>query len=268
MRRASAGAAASRRNPMLMRVIERARSAPAYPELAGKRILLTGVCGQHGVDVARAFAEHRCRLILQFCEDNEQTQAVAEIVAPAALEIEVFGPVGNNANDAVAFGRAAAQAFGGLDAVINFVPLYPRHLDARATVSEIEERVAELLLLPCVLSKIAANRMAMTLTEGVILNVAMLPDCADPMTRMFAVVAKAALSAMTRAQAAEWAAKAIQFNAIAPQTASVPAEPGLSGEPDIAAMALYLASGRGAALCGHVFEARCRAADGLSDGPR
>jgi NAD(P)-dependent dehydrogenase (short-subunit alcohol dehydrogenase family) len=253
---------------MLMRVIEGARSAPAYPELAGKRILLTGICSQYGIDVARAFAEHRCRLILQFCEDNEQTQAVAEIVAPAALEIEVFGPVGSELNDAVVFGRAAAQTFGGLDAVINFTPLCPRHLDARATVSELEERVAALLLLPCVLSKIAANRMALTLTEGLILNIAMMPARADPVARMFAVVAKAALSAMTRAQAEEWAAKAIRFNAIAPQTALEPAEPGLSGEPDIAALALYLASGRGAALCGHVFESRCCADGAVSDGLR
>jgi NAD(P)-dependent dehydrogenase (short-subunit alcohol dehydrogenase family) len=252
---------------MLMSLFAGARSAPSYPELAGKRILLTGVGSQHGVDVVRAFAEHRCRIILQFCEDNEQTQAVAEIVAPSALEIEVFGPVGSGTDDAVVFGRTAAQAFGGLDAVINFVPLCPQHLDVRATAGDLEERVAALLRLPCILSKIVANRMAMTLTEGLILNVAMMPVCASPTARMFAVVARAALAAMTRTQAEEWATKAIRFNAIAPQTSLAPDEPGLGGEPDIAALALYLASGRGAALCGHVFESRS-CAETLRDGPR
>jgi NAD(P)-dependent dehydrogenase (short-subunit alcohol dehydrogenase family) len=71
----------------------------------------------------------------------------------------------------------------------------------------------------------------------------------------FACVAKAALSALTRSQAEEWGDKAIRFNAIAPQTADARAEPSLAGEPEVAALALYLASGRGKALSGHVFEA-------------
>ena len=59
---------------------------------------------------------------------------------------------------------------------------------------------------------------------------------------------------MTRNDAREWASEAIRFNAIAPQVAA-PSEPGLAGETDMAALALYLTSGRGKALSGHVFEA-------------
>jgi NAD(P)-dependent dehydrogenase (short-subunit alcohol dehydrogenase family) len=71
----------------------------------------------------------------------------------------------------------------------------------------------------------------------------------------FACVAKAALAAMTRTQAEEWAGKAIRFNAIAPQSADPRAEPSLAGEPEVAMLALFLASGRGKALSGQVFEA-------------
>ena len=53
---------------MLMSVIEDALSAPAYPELVGKRVLVTGVTRRAGIDIARAFAEHRGRVILQFAE--------------------------------------------------------------------------------------------------------------------------------------------------------------------------------------------------------
>jgi NAD(P)-dependent dehydrogenase (short-subunit alcohol dehydrogenase family) len=67
-------------------------------------------------------------------------------------------------------------------------------------------------------------------------------------------MAKAGLTAMTRAQAEEWATRAIRFNAIAPQIV-VPDGAGLAGEPDIAAMALYLASAHGRSLSGHIFEA-------------
>jgi 3-oxoacyl-[acyl-carrier protein] reductase len=97
--------------------------------------------------------------------------------------------------------------------------------------------------------------MALSYIEGLILNVAILTPPMKGPAQAFACVAKAALAAMTRIQAEEWAGKAIRFNAIAPHTADTPAEPSLAGEPEVAALALYLASGRGKALSGHVFEA-------------
>ena len=115
--------------------------------------------------------------------------------------------------------------------------------------------VVERLMLPCLLSRIAANRMALVLKEGLIVNVAMLVPPVDGPAHAFASVVKAAMTAMTRAQAEEWAGKAIRFNAIAPQTVQVPPTPSLAGEPEVAALALYLASGRGKALSGLVFEA-------------
>jgi len=239
---------------MLMSVIEECRTILCYPELAGKRVLITGLSSSCGVDIVRAFAEHKCRIVLQFDETSEQTQTIAEIAAPHALEIKAFGPVGPTADDAVLFARAAAQAFGGLDAVINLIPLGISHLDHAADAADVERIVAARLLLPCVLSKVAANRMAISWNEGTILNVATLTGAARGPARGFAMVAKAALAAMTRGQAEEWADKAIRFNAIAPP--AVPsAGAACAGEPDIAALALYLASGRNKTLSGQVFEA-------------
>jgi 3-oxoacyl-[acyl-carrier protein] reductase len=240
---------------MLMRAIEGAQSAPCYPELAGKRILITGLSSSCGVDIVRAFAEHKTRLILQFDEMSEKMQTIAEIAAPHALEIKAFGPVDRTADEVIQFARQAAQAFGGLDAVINLIPLGLSHLDQTAGTSDVERIVAARLLLPCLLSKVAANRMAISWNEGVIVNIATLSPAAERPARAFAAVTKAALAAMTRSQAEEWADKAIRFNAIAPPVAVAPAGNGSSGEPDIAALALYLASGRNKTLSGHVFEA-------------
>ena len=239
---------------MLMSVVEGARSAPAYPDLAGKRVLITGVSSASGVDVARAFADHRVRLILQFAEESEAMQGVAEVVAPAALDVEVYGPVGADSEDIVQFSRTVAQSFGRLDAVINLVPLDADRFDPAADASTVERMVAERLLLPCLLSKIAANRMALCHVDGLVLNIATLSAVRPGAAQSFAMVARAALAAMTRAQAQEWAGRGIRFNAIAPQTLA-PASPSLCGEPDIAALALYLASERGKAHSGHMFEA-------------
>ena len=240
---------------MLMSVIEGARSAPAYPELAGKRVLVTGVSSSCGVDIARAFADHKARLILQFDEMNERTQAIAEIAAPTALDIKAFGPIAAEADDVAQFARSVMQAFGGLDAVINLVALAPAEVGTAASLDEIERRVAQRLLLPCLIAKIAANRMALSYIEGLILNVAMLTPPIKGPAQAFACVAKAALTAMTRAQAEEWADKAIRFNAIAPQTARPRRSPAWPASPRWRSLRCYLASGRGKALSGHVFEA-------------
>jgi NAD(P)-dependent dehydrogenase (short-subunit alcohol dehydrogenase family) len=240
---------------MLMSVIEGSRSVPAYPELAGKRVLITGLTSACGVDIVRAFADHKVRLILQLDEMSEATEAIAEIAAPAALDIKAFGPVETEAEAVAQFTRSVMMAFGGLDVVVNLVPLTVPRLPPFATTADIERMVVERLILPCLLSKIAANRMALVLTEGLILNVAVLAPPVEGPTQAFASVVKAAMTAMTRAQAQEWAGKAIRFNAIAPQTLQIPPKPSLAGEPEVAALALHLASGRGKALSGLVFEA-------------
>ena len=139
---------------------------------------------------------------------------------------------------------------------INLVPLDAGRLGPLADLAEIERVIAERMVLPFILSKIAANRMSVTWTDGLILNIATLNGPAKGARQAFASVARTGLVAMTRAQAEEWAGRAIRFNAIAPQTSLVPTEPALCGEPDIAALALYLASGRGKTLSGCVFEAQ------------
>ena len=240
---------------MLMSVIEGTRSVPAYPELAGKRVLVTGLTSACGVDIVRAFADHKARLLLQLEEMSEKTEVIAELAAPMALDIKAFGPVSAQAEAVAQFTRSVMMAFGGLDVVVNLVPLTVPRLPPFATTADIERMVVERLILPCLLSKIAANRMALVLTEGLILNVAMLAPPIEGPAQAFASVVKAAMTAMTRAQAKEWAGKAIRFNAIAPQTLQTPRTPGLAGEPEVAALALHLASGRGKALSGLVFEA-------------
>src|SRR5215468_4534855 len=151
-------AALRRKWAMLMSVVEGARWAPAYPELAGKRVLVTGLSSSCGVDVARAFADHKVRLILQFDEMSDETQAIAEIAAPVALDIRAFGPVTPEAREVAQFARNVMQAFGGLDAVINLMTLAPADVGTATSLDEIERRVAERLLLPCLIAKIAANR--------------------------------------------------------------------------------------------------------------
>lgn len=240
---------------MLMSEVESLRNGLSYPELAGKRILITGVSSVMGVDIARALAESKARLVLQFQEASDEMQAAAELMAPEAIDLAVFGAVSSTSEDVVKFVRTAVTTFGGIDAAINIIPLRAGQNVAHMTSATVEQAVADRLLLPCLVSRIVANRMRLTLTEGVILNVATLPGAATGAERAFGMVAKTALAAMTRKEATEWARDGIRFNAVAPQCGGVSVDPGLAGEADIAALAMYLASGRGKSLTGHVFDA-------------
>jgi NAD(P)-dependent dehydrogenase (short-subunit alcohol dehydrogenase family) len=241
---------------MLMSVIEEAQSAPAYPDLAEQRILITGITSECGIDIARAFADHKTRLVLQFAEASANMETIAEIAAPTALETLAFGPVGADTDSLVCFARRAVKVFGGLDAVINLVPLAPNEFAGALSMRAIDGLVADRLRGACIFSTVAANRMSVTLTEGLILNVAVLAERARGKSQALASLIKAAVAAMTRLQAEEWASKAIRINAIVPQTLPAGPEPVLRSEPDMATLALYLASSRGKGLSGLLFEAQ------------
>lgn len=232
-------------------------AAPSYAELAGKRVLITGITSQYGIDIARAFAEHRAKLILQFNEVTQETQALGEVLAPVAAELSLFETPVLTADDIAAFARRAISQFGGVDVVVTIVPLTLGDAGA-GSLEAVEQRVSDVLTLPCLMARVAANRMRLTHTEGLVLHIAMLPTGASRSERAFAAAAKATLAAITRADATRWAPEGVRVNAVAPETGATSGH-GLAGEPDVAALALYLASGRGKTLSGHVFEAEARA---------
>lgn len=238
---------------MLMSVPDGWSLVPSYPELAGKRVLIAGISASLGVDIVRAFAEHRTRLVLQFEDMSEPAQAIAEVAAPSALEIRAFGPIERTSEAAAKFAHTAVKAFGGLDVAINLVPLrMARAPSAAASTCDVERLLAEQLLATTLITRIAANRMGLLWRDGLVLNIAALAARLQGRALAFAALIKAAMMHMTRTQAEAWAGQAIRCNAIAPPTAW-PGE--RVGEPEVAALALYLASDRGRELSGHVFEA-------------
>jgi 3-oxoacyl-[acyl-carrier protein] reductase len=242
-------------SPMLMTVTGRDPSASNYGELAGIRVLITGVGPACGVDVARAFAEHRGRLVVHAEEANPETDVIAGMLAETASDVAMFTGAYTDSKSAVRFAQTAAQSFGGLDAVINLIPLSHADFADRTSLSDVEDLVAEKLSVPLTISRIAANRMKTLLTEGLVLNVMTTPAPRSSGDAMLAGIARSALAAMTRGEAKSLAASGIRVNAIGPRASTSAGEACLASEPDIASLALYLASKRGRTLTGHVFDA-------------
>jgi 3-oxoacyl-[acyl-carrier protein] reductase len=239
---------------MLTSVIEAGVSVGAYPELAGKRILITGMELDSGVDLARGFAEQGCRIVLHTTATGEESDAVLEMLACTASELQVYNEPLDTMDSAVRFAQMAAKTYGGLDAVINLVKLNLSCGDRVASVDSIERAMADQLQNACLMTRIAANRMRLMWSEGLILNVAVCPAPTSARETALLSIARTMLASMTRTEAQEWADQAIRINAVAPCTNALLSDPCLTSEPDVAALALYLAGGHGAELSGIVFD--------------
>jgi 3-oxoacyl-[acyl-carrier protein] reductase len=68
-------------------------------------------------------------------------------------------------------------------------------------------------------------------------------------------IVRAALAAVTRGEAQRWAPQGIRVNAVGPSATVGDTGASLTSEPDIAALALYLASRPGRTLTGQMFDA-------------
>ena len=173
----------------------------------------------------------------------------------------------HNADAAVRFAQTAAQAYGGLDAVINLATISSHDMDGIASERDVENLISKTLTPLAHLTGVTANRMRVVLSEGLILNVLTMPQLLNGREMAIAGYARSALAAMTKSEAHRWAGQGIRINAVGPRgPASGTGDSGADGyannaegarltnEPDIAALAIYLASRRGKTLSGHIFD--------------
>lgn len=252
---------------MSTRVLSALRSPALYPELRGARVLLTGLTSERGYDIARSFADAGCRLIIHTAEQNATTDAMLELLAASDSDVAALHEPLTSNDAGIRLAQSAAQAFGGVDCVINLIETPAQPLSADADYDDIETLVSSTLGPACLVTRVTANRMRTTWVEGLILNVLTADAPINAAEATLQALLRQALAAMTRGEASARAADGIRINAVAPLGASFDGRSApdvLSSEPDIAALALHLASRRGENLTGVVFDAagvasrRCR----------
>lgn len=239
---------------MFMSVVDRVPGVSVYPELAGGRVLITGVSSRAGVDVARAFASHRTYLIVQTPDTSPAMTEVGALLAESATNLQLFNEPLVGRDSARHFAQTASQVHGGLDAVVNLITIDPDDIAGLATEADVETFISDTLGGQLELTRVIANRMRTTWTEGSILNAVLMPEPATQREVTVGGLIHAALAAMTRGEAQTWAEHAIRINGIGPRGTS-PAGAALSSEPEVASLALYLASKKGRQLSGQMFDA-------------
>jgi NAD(P)-dependent dehydrogenase (short-subunit alcohol dehydrogenase family) len=241
---------------MLMSVISRSCEFVTMPELAGARVLITGLTSGCGFDVARGFADHGARLVLQSPEESPEMTELAAVLAENTSDLRLFNDPLRDDDEAQRLVQNAVKGLGGLDAVVNLVTVDAGAVARLDTADEVEALVARVLRLPLRLTEIAANRMRLTWVEGAILNVIRVPDARGGSAMMFADVLRATLAELTRGLAEEWAAHGVRINAVAPPSSiAVMAGDAAASDADLAAVALRVASSKGRSVSGHVLDA-------------
>lgn len=244
---------------MVMSVVQELSRSSRYPELEGARVLITGLEAGHGVDIARAFADAGCRLLVHTRAPAPELDIVLEMLAGTAEELEVRE--GSLASDqgAIRFAQESVQVFGGFDVVINLARIDANRLAVEASAEEVEDLVAGALGGAFRITQVLANRMALTWKHGLIVNVLAQAPPATAAAAAACQLARAGLASMTRRLAQEWAGHAVRINAVAPTEESScepgASEVGLRTEPEIASLALHLASRSRHELSGLVFDA-------------
>jgi NAD(P)-dependent dehydrogenase (short-subunit alcohol dehydrogenase family) len=178
--------------------------------LAGRRILITGGGAGIGATTARAAVAEGARVAILDI-DGAAADRTAQALGPERT-IAITGDV----TDPSAIARALdamAQRWGGIDALVNNAGIYD-HAPLLELTLERWKRVFDVNVFAAIeVAKAAARRME---PGGAIVNVSsVLGQVAAP-TRGPYCVSKAALIALTKMQAIEWAERGIRVNAIAP----------------------------------------------------
>jgi NAD(P)-dependent dehydrogenase (short-subunit alcohol dehydrogenase family) len=252
-----------------------ASTFPHYRELAGRRVLITGVAPGIGASLARAFAAQGARLILQFEARTVDIGGLADEIAGSAAELRVFPcnlQTAQFAGDIMRADRGAVErlvsiasaAYGGLDLVVNHSNLAAGGTGRPGdTAHDAEDVVNALLTLPCLVTEQAAAVMSRQADAGVITNISTFA-AVTPRDYALHALLTTSLAAMTAGMARTWELSGPRVHALAPLSYalddrdplagfdSLASDAGPADHDEIARTALFLASRRADVLNGQL----------------
>lgn len=171
-----------------------------YPDLAGKRVLITGALEPEGAILARAFAEHECRLVLQLGLEPSARPEWAGDLRAVARGLRIL-PGDFTSRDGVdRFADAALRTHGGIDIVVNIARL-PAGLAAARDERELHGALAEGVRALWQLSKRSIANMRSNAVRGAVVNVLAEAKCEGPRGLALHALSKMSLEAVTQTEA-------------------------------------------------------------------
>lgn len=189
----------------------------SYPELEGKRVLITGASSGIGAGMAQTLAEQGAQLVLHYCHNQAGIEkTLAKVSAIGAQAKVVWGDFRDYASLGQVFNQAWLS-FNGLDALVNNAGIVTKSTalkDIEGTA--FNETLAVNLQAPYRLSSLFAKACMDAKQPGVVINNSSIHG--QQTCEWFSAYAasKAGLDAMMKVMAVEWGQYGIRVNNLAP----------------------------------------------------
>ncbi|MDG4811806.1 SDR family NAD(P)-dependent oxidoreductase [Hydrogenovibrio sp. 3SP14C1] len=188
-----------------------------FPDLKGKRILITGASSGIGAGMALALARAGSRLVLHYNRNEIGIEKTYQTVTELGAEAQLLQCDFKNLTTIPAFFDQAWQVFEGLDGLVNNAGIITKSLSLKdKTGQQFNNTIAVNLQAPYLLSTHFADACKTAQQEGVIVNNSSVHGQAT--CEWFAAYAasKAGLDAMMKVHAVEWGQYGIRVNSLAP----------------------------------------------------
>ncbi len=190
---------------------------PQFPDLKGKRILITGASSGIGAGMAKILAEAGCRLVLHYNSNQAGIERTLETVKGLGAEAKVIRCDFRKLDELRDFFYQAWWLFEGLDGLVNNAGLITKSLSLKDKSGQLfNDTLAVNLQAPYQLSTAFAEACIKAEHKGAIVNNSSIHGQAT--CEWFAAYAasKAGLDAMTKVHAVEWGQYGVRVNVLAP----------------------------------------------------
>lgn len=237
-------------------------------DLSGKTALVTGASRGIGRAIALALAAQGADVALHYHTQEQAARAVADEIERSGRRAFLFAANARQGAELLNLWKSSEAALGGIDILVNNAGMLKNSFLAMTSEATWDEMLDVNLKAAFQLSKAAARAMSRR-KSGRIINISSQAGQMGDVLRAPYSAAKAGLIGLTKATARELAASGVTCNAIAPgfietdmtagddarREAQVKLVPvGRFGQPpEVAALAVYLASAEAAYITGQCF---------------
>jgi glucose 1-dehydrogenase len=242
----------------------------AIEGLRDQRVLVTGASSGIGAGIARAFGACGARVMIHYrSTEAGAARTAADVIAQGGEAMTVQADLRDEAAIEQLFGQVDT-AWGGLDILVNNAGIVHKGSALETTAGQWDETLNINLRAPFLLSRQAARRMIAAGQGGNIVNITSIAGTRSAESMAAYAASKAALDALTRILALEWAPAGIRVNAVAPGVVPVERQQerlyaatemwmqhiplGRFGEPaDVAALVVFLCSDAASWITGQTY---------------
>lgn len=221
------------------------RQYGTLPDLAGKRVLITGASTGIGAALARAFGAQGAKVAVHYNASKEAAEAVvADIEAAGGFAVAIRADASDSAALAAAV-EEAATALGGLDGLISNAGGMVKRVPYAEATDEDYDRIMDLNARSVLVAARAAVPHLKKQGGGFIINTTSIAarNGASGGAGLYGS-SKAFVSNVTRGMAKEWIGDGIRVNAVAPGVITTPFHERYSTEAQMEAMRATIPQGR------------------------